>query len=424
MPAFPTTAMASTVALGARATNPRVLFTPRRVQPAPHLSNAKTTPRGKSALVVRAQQQQYNGNMYNMPVGNREGEPYVDPNQPARPTELNNNAIASAHTEATAMIRAHEEAQYITHATPTVSEEDRARATHEHNVHAATTMGQDAHALRERYSGSLEPEYIADVREARAKHIDLEARAVQERDYVTASTSAAILRRLVEIETDLLVQETKEMESSLSQEYAEAALAKRRKDALLQELRDINLGDVDGRYGDMTANVKSNVAPKPTTKQPGSESGAEGDAQEGDDPDPRDPAPINATVPVRLSVNVKTVFGEGVVVCGDISELGAWDAAAAPKMEYQKKDGTWSTTVHIPQGSVFKFKFVVEGGLSEKDVEKGERGEMHWQEGNDRKIQLPIEGDALSLDVVCDWEGDESKERMWLCTPVPNVVPV
>jgi len=424
MPAFPTTAMASTVTLGARATNPRVLFTPRRVQPAPHPSNAKTTPRGKSALVVRAQQQQYNGNMYNMPVGNRDEPPYVDPNQPARPTELNNNAIASAHTEATAMIRAHEEAQYITHATPTVSEEDRARATHEHNVHAATTMGQDAHALRERYSGSLEPEYIADVRDARAKHIDLEARAVQERDYVTASTSAAILRRLVEIETDLLVQETKEMESSLSQEYAEAALAKRRKDALLQELRDINLGDVDGRYGDMTANVKSNVAPKPTTKQSGSELDSEGDAQEGGDPDPRDPAPINATVPVRLSVNVKTVFGEGVVVCGDISELGAWDADAAPKMEYQKKDGTWSTTVHIPQGSVFKFKFVVEGGLSDKDKEKGMSGEMHWQEGNDRKIQLPIEGDALSLDVVCDWEGDESKERMWLCTPVPNVVPV
>ena len=142
---------------------------------------------------------------------------------------------------------------------------------------------------------------------------------------------------------------------------------------MLQELHDINLGNVDGRYGDMT-NVKSNVAPKPTTKQSGSESGAEGDAQEGGDSDPREPAPINATVQVRLSVNVKTAFGEGVVVCGDISELGAWDAAAAPKMEYQKKDGTWSTTVHIPQGSVFKFKFVVEGGLSEKDKEKGMSG--------------------------------------------------
>ena len=92
-------------------------------------------------------------------------------------------------------------------------------------------------------------------------------------------------------------------------------------------------------------------------------------------------------------------------------------------MEYQKKDATWSTTVHIPQGSVFKFKFVVEGGLSEKEKEQGKQRAHHWQEGNDRKIQLPIEGDALSLDVVCDWDGNEAKERMWLCTPVPSVAP-
>ena len=128
-------------------------------------------------------------------------------------------------------------------------------------------------------------------------------------------------------------------------------------------------------------------------------------------------------VPVRFGINVKTAFGEGVVVCGDIPELGAWDADAAPKMEYQKKDATWSTTVHIPQGSVFKFKFVVEGGLSEKEKEQGKQRAHHWQEGNDRKIQLPIEGDALSLDVVCDWDGNEAQERMWLCIPVPSVAP-
>lgn len=359
--------------------------------------------------------QQYSGNMYHQPVGNR--EPHYDPNMPARPAELNNNAIATKATEASAIMRAHEEAQRITHASPGVSDADRERATHEYNVQAATTMGENAYALRERYSGDAEPEYVADVREARQRHIDLEARAVQERDYVTASKSAAILRRLVEIETELLVQETKEMESSLSQQYAEAALAKRKKDALLQELNDINIGNVtDDRYGDLT--VKSNVTPKAKQKQA---TQSEGDQES--DPDPRDPAPMQPMVPVRFGINVKTAFGEGVVVCGDIPELGAWDANSAPKMEYQKKDATWSTTVHIPQGSVFKFKFVVEGGLSEKEKEQGKQRAHHWQEGNDRKIQLPIEGDALSLDVVCDWDGNEAKERMWLCTPVPSVAP-
>ena len=412
----PTAAMATTVAIQARAPTPRVFCIPRRVEPArSRPANSGVFPRGKrkSALVVHAQQ--YSGNMYHQPVGNR--EPHHDPNKPARPAKLNNNAIATKATEASAIMRAHEEAQRITHAAPGASDEERERATHERNVQAATTMGENAHALRERYSGDAEPEYVADVREARQRHIDLEARAVQERDYVTASKSAAILRRLVEIETELLVQETKEMESSLSQQYAEAALAKRKKDALLQELNDINIGNItDDRYGDLT--VKSNVTPKPKQKQA---TQSEGDQES--DPDPRDPAPTQPMVPVRFGINVKTAFGEGVVVCGDIPELGAWDANAAPKMEYQKKDATWSTTVHIPQGSVFKFKFVVEGGLSEKEKEQGKQRAHHWQEGNDRKIQLPIEGDALSLDVVCDWDGNEAKERMWLCTPVPSVAP-
>ena len=412
----PTAAMATMVAIEARAPTPRVFCIPRRAEPArSRPTNSGVFPRGKrkGALVVHAQQ--YSGNMYHQPVGNR--EPPYDPNKPARPAELNNNAIATKATEASAIMRAHEEAQRITHAAPGASDEERERATHERNVQAATTMGENAHALRERYSGDAEPEHAADIREARQRHIDLEARAVQERDYVTASKSAAILRRLVEIETELLVQETKEMESSLSQQYAEAALAKRKKDALLQELNDINIGNVtDDRYGDLT--VKSNVTPKPKQKQA---TQSEGDQES--DPDPRDPAPMQPMVPVRFGINVKTAFGEGVVVCGDIPELGAWDANAAPKMEYQKKDATWSTTVHIPQGSVFKFKFVVEGGLSEKEKEQGKQRAHHWQEGNDRKIQLPIEGDALSLDVVCDWDGNEAKERMWLCTPVPSVAP-
>ena len=58
-----------------------------------------------------------------------------------------------------------------------------------------------------------------------------------------------------------------------------------------------------------------------------------------------------------------------------------------------------------------------------REEEQGKQRAHHWQEGNDREIQLPIEGDALSLDVVCDWDGNEAKERMWLCTPVPSVAP-
>ena len=88
----PTAAMATTVAIEARAPTPRVFCIPRRVEPArSRPANSGVFPRGKrkSALVVHAQQ--YSGNMYHQPVGNR--EPHHDPNKPARPAELNNNCL-------------------------------------------------------------------------------------------------------------------------------------------------------------------------------------------------------------------------------------------------------------------------------------------------------------------------------------------
>ena len=91
-------------------------------------------------------------------------------------------------------------------------------------------------------------------------------------------------------------------------------------------------------------------------------------------------------------------------------------------MEYQMDSKTWSATVMMPQASRFKFKFVVVGGRSPEEEAEGAERALYWQEGDDRFVQLPFD-DALSLDIVIDWEGDSEKERMWLCMPVPQTPP-
>ena len=65
----------------------------------------------------------------------------------------------------------------------------------------------------------------------------------------------------------------------------------------------------------------------------------------------------------------------------------------------------------VPQSSQFKFKFVVTGGRSPEEEARGEPRALFWQEGDDRAVALPFE-DALSLDVVVDWEGDAEQERI------------
>ena len=56
------------------------------------------------------------------------------------------------------------------------------------------------------------------------------------------------------------------------------------------------------------------------------------------------------TVPVRFSVNAQTHFGETVVVCGNIPELGMWETTAAPEMRYVEGKKTWAVTLQLPKG--------------------------------------------------------------------------
>jgi hypothetical protein len=292
-----------------------------------------------------------------------------------------------------------------------------------------------------------DPDYLPHLASTRQRFIDQEASAVRVRDYPVAARSARILLRLVEIERDLLIHETREMEASLAQDYQSAAVSKRKKDALLEEFYDLRFDRYDdatyddeglirgggqgatrsssdahggsGAHSGTTHSSTYNNVSSGTVSGDGSSKASLSDGQKGQKKKSSGPPLL---VPVRFTVNVQPQFGEGVVVCGDAPELGAWDGSKGVKMDYKLETKLWSCTVGVPQSSSFKFKFVVVGGLSEEEEKNGVERALYWQEGDDRHVTLPFE-DALSLDVVVDWEGDRDKERMWLCMPVPRALP-
>ena len=261
------------------------------------------------------------------------------------------------------------------------------------------------------------PSYLYELESTRAMLIDLEAHAVQGRDYATASASAQYIERLIQIESELLMHDTSEMEASLAQEYAAALSHKQKKDALLTELSNIQ-HDLYSGNGSLTGAAQGGETETGGQAAAGSKKAKSGAA--------------GLLVPVRFSVNAETNFGETVVVCGSIPELGNWDTAQAPEMSYVEGKKAWGITVQLPKGSNFRFKFVIgvqkdgqeevgeggEGEISGATARKVERN-WYWQEGADRAIQMPL-NEVISMDVVVDWGGDSDKEKMWLCMPVPH----
>ena len=286
-------------------------------------------------------------------------------------------------------------------------------AAHPNNVYHEPVSGTPPPAQSHAFASNPgQPGHLPEMGATRQRLVDREAAAVQTRDYATASAAAGLLARLVQIEHELMHHDTAEMEASLAQDYQTAALAKRRKDLLLAEFETIRADRAGDAFAD--PNVSSGPA--------GGGDGRPAAADDGTGDGAVAAAPGYAGCPVRFNCNVQPQFGESVVVCGDAPELGGWDGKMGVPMEYQMDSKTWSATVMMPQASRFKFKFVVVGGRSPEEEAEGAERALYWQEGDDRFVQLPFD-DALSLDIVIDWEGDSEKERMWLCMPVPQTPP-
>lgn len=94
--------------------------------------------------------------------------------------------------------------------------------------------------------------------------------------------------------------------------------------------------------------------------------------------------------------NCRLNFGEHLRVVGSCAELGSWDAAAAPMLNWQEGD-CWVAELPLPPGEC-AFKLVVvrsDGG-------------QQWEEGGDRRVQVPR---LTALRAVCRF-GDTSSMQV------------
>lgn len=79
-------------------------------------------------------------------------------------------------------------------------------------------------------------------------------------------------------------------------------------------------------------------------------------------------------------------FGEQLCLVGSCAELGAWDAASAPLLQWQEGDN-WVATLSLPPGE-HACKLV----LVRLD------GSLHWEDGDDRALPVPAtEGGAAVM---------------------------
>ncbi|KAL6415897.1 starch binding domain-containing protein [Ilyonectria robusta] len=97
-----------------------------------------------------------------------------------------------------------------------------------------------------------------------------------------------------------------------------------------------------------------------------------------------------STVPVTFDHKVTTVVGQTVKVVGSITALGNWSPSSAPELsasKYTSANPLWTTTLNLPIGQSFEYKFVV--------VESN--GAVKWESDPNRAYSVPSSCNAVTV---------------------------
>lgn len=96
-----------------------------------------------------------------------------------------------------------------------------------------------------------------------------------------------------------------------------------------------------------------------------------------------------ANVAVTFNELVTTVYGENIKVVGSISQLGSWNPSSAPALkadQYTSSNPLWSSTVNIPAGTTFSYKF----------VKVSSTGTVTWESDPNRSFTVPTGSCAVT----------------------------
>ncbi|WP_265523552.1 carbohydrate-binding module family 20 domain-containing protein [Oerskovia flava] len=98
----------------------------------------------------------------------------------------------------------------------------------------------------------------------------------------------------------------------------------------------------------------------------------------GPDPDPVEPGD---TAPVSFGVTASTSWGQNIFVVGSIPALGSWSPAAAAPLSAATYP-VWRSTLDLPAGTTFEYKYVRKDGA----------GNVTWESGANRTATVGSSG--------------------------------
>lgn len=103
-----------------------------------------------------------------------------------------------------------------------------------------------------------------------------------------------------------------------------------------------------------------------------------------------------SSVPILFEELATTTYGENIFLSGSISQLGNWNANSAVALsasQYTTSNPLWETTVNIPAGTAFQYKF----------IRKESNGSIVWESDPNRSYTVPTPCVGVTETVTASW---------------------
>ncbi|KAJ5692003.1 hypothetical protein N7462_001426 [Penicillium macrosclerotiorum] len=103
-----------------------------------------------------------------------------------------------------------------------------------------------------------------------------------------------------------------------------------------------------------------------------------------------------ASISVVFNELVTTTYGENVYISGSISQLGSWDTSSAVALSassYTSSNPLWTTTISLPVGTSFEYKF----------IKKETDGSIVWESDPNRSYTVPSGCSGTTTTVAATW---------------------
>lgn len=104
-----------------------------------------------------------------------------------------------------------------------------------------------------------------------------------------------------------------------------------------------------------------------------------------------------ASVSVTFTELVTTTYGENVFIVGSITQLGSWDTSSAVALSassYTSSNPLWKTTISLPAGTSFEYKF----------IKKESDGSIVWEDDPNRTFTVPTGCSGATATESATWK--------------------